>query len=494
MKLRTIVAISTLFLLSTAARAGIMADLNSMFMSNSTAPGTFTARDRVGIHAGGYSMRTPIHNVSVVAFDPPRLNAGCGGVDLYGGSFSFINGAELIAIFRSVASNAAGLAFKAAIKVISPSLDSLMTEFQTMLQNMNNLAKNSCSLAHLIVDKAERALSDSTDGDGAVGSTAKGIFTDLAAGLKEFNTNAAQYLRKQGEVNPRVGNQVVKAIVSSGSSSVLGVIGLANIDGSADDASNPNSLNNKVLLSLLGYEIAGIPCRSFNGDGVEDTTSNQSSNNIPRVSCRGGATITLEDFVTGGGPGSSRPDYPLHLYTCLDPAGTAPSSGGFDPQICSQIRVTDFNYQGIEGWINSMLFGSPDDTGVDPASIVGIINSGTSGQFTTAQLQFLHQANYPIIALLQKTSNPEARKSMARRMRVGIRNCVAAQLGSALYRGAAAVGNNNSYVLTDEAKHNIERLRNDFLERQQSCDHDRSVLEIAQMLNQAAILNGFTNR
>jgi hypothetical protein len=79
-------------------------------------------------------------------------------------------------------------------------------------------------------------------------------------------------------------------------------------------------------------------------------------------------------------------------------------------------------------------------------------------------------------------------------MRVGIRNCVAAQLGSALYRGAAAVGNNNSYVLTDEAKHNIERLRNDFLERQQSCDHDRSVLEIAQMLNQAAILNGFTNR
>jgi len=494
MKLRTIVANCTLFLLSSAASAGIMADLNSMFMSNSTAPGTFTARDRVGIHAGGYSMRTPIHNVNVVAFDPPRLNAGCGGVDLYGGSFSFINGAELIAIFRSVASNAAGLAFKAAIKVISPSLDSLMTEFQTMLQNMNNLAKNSCSLAHLIVDKAERALSDSTDGDGAVGSTSKGIFTDLAAGLKEFNTNAAQYLRKQGEVNPRVGNQVVKAIVSSGSSSVLGVIGLANIDGSADDASNPNSLNNKVLLSLLGYEIAGIPCRSFNGDGVEDTTSNQSSNNIPRVSCRGGATIALEDFVTGGGPGSSRPDYPLHLYTCLDPTGTAPSSGGFDPQICSQIRVTDFNYQGIEGWINSMLFGSPDDTGVDPASIVGIINSGTSGQFTTAQLQFLHQANYPIIALLQKTSNPEARKSMARRMRVGIRNCVAAQLGSALYRGAAAVGNNNSYVLTDEAKHNVERLRNDFLERQQSCDHDRSVLEIAQMLNQAAILNGFTNR
>jgi conjugative transfer pilus assembly protein TraH len=370
-----------------------------------------------------------------------------------------------------------------------------MTEFQTMLQNMNNLAKNSCSLAHLVIAPGERALADATDGDGAVGSSMKGIFSDLTAGLKSFNNNAAQYLKQQGEVNPRVGNQVAKAIVSSGSGAVLGVIGLANIDGSSDDSGNPNSLNNRVLLSLLGYEIAGIPCHTFNADGTEDTSSTQSTNNIPRVSCRGGATITLADFVTGGGAGSARPDYPLHLYTCLDPTGTAPSSsGGFDRQICSQVKVDDFSYQGIEGWINGMLFGSPDDTTVDPSSIVGIINSQASARFSPAQMQFLHQASYPVIALLQKTSNPEARKSMARRMRVGIRDCVAAQLGNALYRAAAAVGNNNSYVLTDEARQNMERLRTDAMQRQHDCDHDRSVLEIAQLLNQAAILNGSANR
>lgn len=493
MKKIAVLALLSLTLCS-PARAGIMADLNSMFMSNSTAPGTFTSRDRVGIYAGGYSMRTPIHNINVVAFDPPRLNAGCGGVDLYGGSFSFINGQELIAIFRSVASNAAGLAFKAAIKVISPSLDSLMTEFQTMLQNMNNLAKNSCSLAHLLVDKQAAAISDAIDGDGAVGASAKGMFSDLTAGLKSFNTNAAQYFQQQGQVNPRVGNQVAKAIVSSGSSSVLGVIGLTNIDGSADDSSNPNSLNNRVLMSFLGYEIAGVPCHSFNPDGAEDTSSAPSANGIPRVSCKGAATIKLDDFVTGGGTGSARPDYPLHLYSCLDPSGSPVSGGGFDPQICSKMQVTNFNYQGIEGWINSMLFGSPDDSALDPASIVGIINSGSSGQFSAAQLRFLHQANYPIIALLQKTSNPEARKSMARRMRVGIRDCVAAQLGNALYRSVSSIGNNNSYVLTDEAKQNVELLRADTTRHQSDCDHDRSVLEIAQLLNQAAVLNSSTNR
>jgi conjugative transfer pilus assembly protein TraH len=179
---------------------------------------------------------------------------------------------------------------------------------------------------------------------------------------------------------------------------------------------------------------------------------------------------------------------------CKDPEGTAPTNGGFEPQICSQIKVTDFEYQGIEGWINGMLFGSADGTSVDASSIVGLINSGTSGKFSEDQNKFLHQTKYPIVALLRKTSNPEARMSIARRLRVGIRDCIAAELGAALYKSASAVGNNNSYLLTDESKQNVERLRNDFMDRQTSCDHDRSVLETVQLLNEAAVLNSVTNR
>jgi conjugative transfer pilus assembly protein TraH len=497
MKIRLIPVVLAALVMSASARAGIMADLNQMFMSNVTTPNTFTTQDRVGIYNGGVSVRSPIKNVNIIAFDPPRLNAGCGGVDLYGGSFSFINGAELIQIFRQVAANAAGLAFKAAIKVISPSLDALMAEFQTTLQMMNNLAKNSCALAHTIIRKADADLADAIDGDGGVGAAQQGMFSDLAGNLKEFNQNASQYLQTQGFLNPRSGNQVAKAIVKSGSSSVLEVLGLPNIDGSADNWSSPNTLNNKILLSLLGYEINGIPCHSFNDAGDEDTTqAGASTNNMPRVSCRGGATITLDDFVTGGGNGSTRPSYPLKLYQCEDPAGSSMAgvAGGVDSQMCSQIKVTNFDYPGVEGWINNMLFGSADDSAIDPGSIVGLLNSGSSGTFTVAQISFLHQVNYPIVALLRRTSNPEARKSMARRMRVGIRDCVAAKMGNALYIAASSVGNNNSYNLHDEAKQNIEHLRQDYLKRQNDCDHDRAVLEIGQTLNMAATLNSTTNR
>lgn len=102
------------------AFAGILADLGSMVMANSTAPGTMTTKDRVGVFMGAFTMRSPIKAVNLVTFDPPRIDAGCGGIDLYGGSFSFINSQQLIQIFRQVAADAAGLAFKAAIKSISP--------------------------------------------------------------------------------------------------------------------------------------------------------------------------------------------------------------------------------------------------------------------------------------------------------------------------------------------------------------------------------------
>ena len=94
--------------------AGVLGDLNSMFMSNASSSGVINTKDRTGVFGGSVNIRAPVQAVTLVSFDAPRLTAGCGGVDLYGGSFSFINGQELTAVFRQVAANAGGLAFKAA--------------------------------------------------------------------------------------------------------------------------------------------------------------------------------------------------------------------------------------------------------------------------------------------------------------------------------------------------------------------------------------------
>lgn len=476
--------------LCSSPHAGVLGDLNAMFMSNATSSGTINTKDRSGVFGGSVNVRAPITAANWVAFDAPRLNAGCGGVDLYGGSFTFINGQQLVTVFRQVAANAAGLAFKAAIKAISPSLDSLMTEFQSLMQNMNNLAKNSCSMAHAIVDPAERKLADAIDGEGSVASSKGGIFSDATAALAGWNASVADYSKKQGEVNPKSGNTVAKAIQSSGASSILGLAGISNIDGSADDASNPNSLNNKILLSLLGYEIDGVACSTSNEQGQGSTFKSNPAGATGRISCKGAATIKLDDLVKGGGAGSNRVSTPLTLYSCVDPSGSPIVNGGFDPQICSSVQKQNFNYSGVQGWVNTNLFGSSDFTTVTSDSIVGLINAGADAKLSTGQIQFIKQSGIPVISLLTRTSNPNTRIIIAHRLSSYLSDCVSAGLGEALYRAANAVESNNSFALPPDAKKNIEVLRQDFMTMQKACIKDTSVLHTAQELAAGSTLSG----
>jgi conjugative transfer pilus assembly protein TraH len=483
MRVKTLLVAAALATMSIAASAGILTDLNSMVMSNTTAPGTMSSKDRVGVFMGGFAMRTPIKSVNLITFDPPRIDAGCGGIDLFGGSFSFINSQQLIQIFRQVAANAAGLAFKAAIKAISPSLDALITEFQTLLQNMNNLAKNSCQLAHLVVDPAASALSNAVNGDGNVGGTQSNMFSDVFGGLTNYLSQANSYLQQQSANNPKSGNALTKMAVASGGSSIMGLAGLGNLDGSSDDPTNPNSLNNKLLYALLGYNIDAIPCNSLNANGQGVQSTSPANNSIGLVTCSGPALVTLHDLIEGGGTGSVRPDMPLQLYQCMNPNGSV--SGGVDNQICTQMQQVNFNYPGIRGWVNSMLFGSADPAlAITSTSIIGQVNSGASTAFSASQIQFMQQAGVPLSALLTKTSNPNTRVAIAQRLVPHIVDCVASRVGEALYKGANLIQTSTGYDLNEDQKSHIKQLRADFLDKRTACDNSDVMLKIVTEINE----------
>jgi len=475
-----------------SANAGITSDLSSLFMSNTTPAGQMNTADRSGVFGGSFVARAPLKQINLIAFDPPRYNAGCGGVDLSMGSFSFVSSAQIVATFRAVAANASGLAFKAAIKLVSPSLDALITEFQTLLQTMNNLAKNSCAMAKMIVDKGTKAIGDAVDGDGSIAATTKGIFGDQNSGLVGYLASANSYLNNTGKNNPTQGNQLLKALVASGTTNVLGLIGFPNPDSSTDDASDPNSINNRVIVSMLGYQIDGIPCSGAAQDGTAVSTTSDAKT-TGRIQCNGPHTISLESFVLGGGAGSYNPDHPLQLYKCLNPSGSGDSSAT-DQQICTQMQITDFTYQGIRGWINSMLFGSYDDTNFTNSSILGQMNSTTSAKFSPAQKQFISGAGQNIVGLLQKTSDTTARMMIARELRTPIEDCISAAVGRALYKAAVGVTYNNSYVLSDESKEQTKQLRKDYLRKDELCTNNTSTLKIIQSLNGRTTLNNSGNK
>ncbi|MCW7017626.1 conjugal transfer protein TraH [Escherichia coli] len=77
------------------------------FASNTTQPGVWQGRPP-GMPCGSLYARTQVKNIQLISMTLPDINAGCGGIDAYLGSFSFINGDQLQRFVKQIMSNAAG--------------------------------------------------------------------------------------------------------------------------------------------------------------------------------------------------------------------------------------------------------------------------------------------------------------------------------------------------------------------------------------------------
>ena len=470
---------------SFAASAKILdADLSKLFMSNVTGSGSFSNQQRKGVIGGSISLRTPISAVNLVAFDPPRFNAGCGGIDLSLGSFSFISSDQLTAAFRQIGASAAPLLFKAVIKGTAPQLDALITEFQALLQNMNNLAKNTCSLAKMIVDPVDKGVADMLGGDGAVGGASGGIFSDVMATSTNYLRSANDTFKKNAPYTPKLGNGVMKALAASGATGILGLTGMD--DGSSGAGpQDPNNLNNRVIVSLLGYVISGVPCSTLDENGSSDSVGGNKGD-ASKSECIGRPLIDLDSFLVGGGAGAAKPDSKFQLYQCMNP-GTLTKIDGTDNQICTDMKVSNYPYPGVRGWINTMLFGSGDGSTITSDSILGKYNAGTGANITltASQQAFINAAGGNLIGILSRVSNPNERINLAQKLSVPMENCVMSELGRALHAAANGIQRGNSYSVGAEQIKNIDKLQTARDVYKDKCAKDNSSAEIVQ-----AILNG----
>lgn len=138
------------------AQAGVNAELNSFFnqmggAANVTGPSAYQGQSAGYYTGGSLWTRFPQGAVNPINLQLPNVKAGCGGIDLFGGSFSFINSDELIALLKATASNALGFAFMLAIKSISPQIASTLEDLSQKVQQLNQFNMNSCEMAQNLV-------------------------------------------------------------------------------------------------------------------------------------------------------------------------------------------------------------------------------------------------------------------------------------------------------------------------------------------------------
>jgi len=177
---RLLVTLLVAWALPRAAMADLNGEMNTMFGSMATAtPPSLFATARRGVIAGGsLAVRNPIVNTNLVSITPPGFKAGCGGIDFFGGSFSFINAAQFQALLKAIAANAAGYAFELAMNYMCPGCMSTIETLARKIQDWISKFSNSCLMAQGLVNDTVAAATNTTNNKASVLGMLDGVKQD----------------------------------------------------------------------------------------------------------------------------------------------------------------------------------------------------------------------------------------------------------------------------------------------------------------------------
>ncbi len=99
---------------------------------------------------GGIAVRNRVVNNELAHVDLPRFDAGCGGIDIYAGGFSFLNSDQLVTTLKSIGSSAISYSFMLGLESASPQIANTMKQLQSWSNMINGTNINSCEIGSQI--------------------------------------------------------------------------------------------------------------------------------------------------------------------------------------------------------------------------------------------------------------------------------------------------------------------------------------------------------
>lgn len=169
------------------ANADVASDLQSFWENsgggvNVNKP-NFYQGQRAGMASlGSVSIKTRTRNTSLANLQLPSVRAGCGGIDIFAGSFSFISREELIKLMEAIMQNASGFAFELALQSMSPSVQETVAKLRDLVQEVNAMNINSCETGQLLASSLWPKLSNATQHICKTIGSYQGFFADQVIG------------------------------------------------------------------------------------------------------------------------------------------------------------------------------------------------------------------------------------------------------------------------------------------------------------------------
>ena len=148
------------------SQADINDTLKDMFgnMTNVTSPQDYQGQTRGVFSGGGFSTRNKIMDETLLSVSPPGISGGCGGIDMWGGSLSFINADQMVQLLRSIGSNVLTYGFNLAMTQMCKPCQQTIEELRNIASEMNGITFNSCEIASGVYGDTERPWGSAQDG------------------------------------------------------------------------------------------------------------------------------------------------------------------------------------------------------------------------------------------------------------------------------------------------------------------------------------------
>jgi conjugative transfer pilus assembly protein TraH len=305
-----------------AKPADLNAEMQAMFndlgaLGNVTSPGAFRGQAMNLYTGGSLMMRAPGKNYPLINAQLPSLRAGCGGIDLFGGAFSFINKQQFIALLQNIGANAVGYAFKLALQSISPDIDKLLTELQDQINKINAMNINSCEAAQALVNGMVGEYDNSIQSGCANISQYLGSVTDRADARFSCSSNAPAVVKNaanSGDPNVRNATFVKGNVVWQALNQVGGSI---------------SRQEKELIMSVIGTVVLYPP---------EDDGSGATPRYIePSI-------VGLRDLLLGRGASTTEGNVDIEVYVCdeptecMNPGRTAVSVKPFTQLVSERLR------------------------------------------------------------------------------------------------------------------------------------------------------------
>lgn len=286
-------------------------------MVASTDPATVRTASRVGAVGGSFSYRQPQVNTNLVNVSFPKASVGCNGIDVFLGSFSMINGDQLVQIGRGIAQGSAVYAFNTAISAICADCAAIIANIQDKLAALNKFAKDSCNATYEFLQNGLGTPQEFSEkigmGGGAIDSMVSGIFPDFGSTMSQTpaDVNKKNYAKDPVAFKEKYAGNIVYQ-------------GFMSIDN--------GNMNVGGVTELTGYKLAE-QIMSLTGTLIVSWDSNGENSAITPYP----PTMKASDFIIGSGTGS------VEMNVC-NPAPTVSSS---KKSQCLEMRTDKTPFKGL---------------------------------------------------------------------------------------------------------------------------------------------------